>query len=450
MLKTIDVLKDVEEKYHPMLRMVNIPDLYKCLACFSGLYMESICDETVKKYLTIWAKNKYKFFKMFGSKLRIDSPFQYTKDDDDFKDEFMSVAIKYPMWAPWIDAFRCFKKNKINGLWDIGLNINLISRLFPSTNLSGTSITHFFKKYLNMPDDIVTEIAAIFENSVIQATHTVSIDPVDMMLASENPYNWTSCYRLETGREDSHADGCVAAMLDNSSIITYVWNEEGKFKLYNKYVFKNIRYKRIRQYVAISEHFSSIHFNTLYPGKDRYGEKMQKDLRDKVETLVANYFKRENKWKKDYNHSTYRKFDYGYNEFSSHNLWSLSDSFGEDIAVYDERVPCLCGCSEILLGSDECVNEAYEYNGEGFICDNFYQRYYCDLADDYCENDIECCEECNCSGCWHWVAAHPRCGVDRTTICRNCAPYDIDEDGYVEAGAELCRNCPIMKGEEND
>ena len=90
----------------------------------------------------------------------------------------------------------------------------------------------------------------IFENDTITGTYTISIDPVDMMLASENPYNWQSCYRLETPNEASHADGCLAAILDSSSLITYIWDKEGKFNLYN-HDLKCIRYKRIREWIAI-------------------------------------------------------------------------------------------------------------------------------------------------------------------------------------------------------
>lgn len=91
---------------------------------------------------------------------------------------------------------------------------------------------------MNAPDELITNVAAIFENQKVKATHTISIDPVDMMLASDNPYNWTSCYRLELERDDSHADGCLAAILDNSSLIAYVWNNEGKFELYENIILK--------------------------------------------------------------------------------------------------------------------------------------------------------------------------------------------------------------------
>ena len=129
-------------------------------------------------------------------------------------------------------------------------------------------MTHFFKSCLQAPDELVTRLGRIWEHETITGTHTISIDPVDMMLASENPYDWQSCYRLETFDGGSHADGCLAAVLDDSSLITYVWNREGKYSLYNRYDFKKIRYYRMRQWVSVSPSQNSIHFNDIYPRKN--------------------------------------------------------------------------------------------------------------------------------------------------------------------------------------
>lgn len=52
MLKTVDLIKGIDEKYTPMLKMVNIPDFYKCMAQFSGLPIDSLDDRTMQIYLT--------------------------------------------------------------------------------------------------------------------------------------------------------------------------------------------------------------------------------------------------------------------------------------------------------------------------------------------------------------------------------------------------------------
>ena len=267
MLLTRDLIKDVDKKYIPMLKAVNIPDFTKCIALFSGLRMDRVSDAVIKNYLLTWAKNKYRFYKMLGNSLRKDVPFDYTKFSKDFRKDYKLLETEYPIYSLWLDAFSNQENNKIEN-YDIDYSAReIIRRVFPNTSLNGTTVTHFFKKFLKAPDELVTKIAGIYENTTVNATFTLSIDPVDMMLASENPYDWSSCYCLDTSNTDSHADGCLAAVLDSSSLIDYIWNSTGEMKLYHCYNFKNVRFKRMRQWIAISPSFSSIHYNTIYPRK---------------------------------------------------------------------------------------------------------------------------------------------------------------------------------------
>lgn len=447
MLKTVDLIKGIDEKYIPMLKMVNIPDFYKCIAQFSGLPIDSLDDRTMQIYLTTWAEHKYKFFKMLGNKIRVDTPFEYNRMRDDISNEITNINKKFPIFAPWLDGFKRLRENKIKDMWDIDSSIRCnIDRYFPSYKLMGSTITHFFKSCLNAPDELITNVAAIFENQKVKATHTISIDPVDMMLASDNPYNWTSCYRLELERDDSHADGCLAAILDNSSLIAYVWNNEGKFELYEKYHFKNIRYKRMRQWLAISDDLTSIHFNEIYPGKD-YDDEFEKVMRDIVETLVANHKGIPNKWRKDANARCFREYGYGYSEYSDYRIWTQVDNIITDkkIKVFDEQILCPCGCGEYLPGSYDCDGDDVEYNGEGFIKENFYSRFWCEYADDYCDcGCTECCAE-DCENCYHWQHAHPICDLDNETECETPDYERIDDEGIMHHCAWNCSDCPKYK-----
>lgn len=447
MLKTVDLIKGIDEKYIPMLKMVNIPDFYKCMAQFSGLPIDSLDDRTMQIYLTTWAEHKYKFFKMLGNKIRIDTPFEYNRMRDDISNEITNINKKFPIFAPWLDGFKRLRENKIKDMWDIDSSIRCnIDRYFPSYKLMGSTITHFFKSCLNAPDELITNVAAIFENQKVKATHTISIDPVDMMLASDNPYNWTSCYRLELERDDSHADGCLAAILDNSSLIAYVWNNEGKFELYEKYHFKSIRYKRMRQWLAISDDLTSIHFNEIYPGKD-YDDDFEKAMRDIVETLVAKYKGIPNKWRKDANARCFREYGYGYSEYSDYRIWTQVDNIITDkkIKVFDEQILCPCGCGEYLPGSYDCDGDDVEYNGEGFIRENFYNRFWCEYADDYCDcGCTECCAE-DCENCYHWQHAHPVCDLDNETECETPDYESIDDEGIMHHCAWNCLDCPKYK-----
>lgn len=432
MLLTKKLIENVEEKYVDMLKAVNIPDFTKCIAEFSGLEINKINDETIKDYLVTWAKNKYRFYQMLGNKLQLDKPFTYKKFRDNITSEMSELGIEFPVYSLWLDAFKRQLSNKIN-TYSIGYEArDKIRMLFPQYKMEGSLITHFFKKMLNAPDELVTKIASIFENDTVEATHTISIDPVDMMLASENPYNWESCYRLETENTSSHADGCMAAVLDTSSLITYVWNNEGKLNIYDRYDFKCVRYKRMRQWIALSEKMTTIHFNSIYPGKS-YDSAFEKSMRLQVESVIADYLKIKDSWKQAQEVDTDRLYHYGYGEFKSYNMYVQNDAQEESITVYNEPYTCACGCGEEIEPSS-CDREL---KGIGFQHNCYEDRYYCEYIDDYCS--CECCEE-NCYDCDTWIENHPVCSLDG----EECENPDWDEirHGTMEAQEHHCCNCP--------
>ena len=101
MLKTEDLIKELDVKYHKMVSMVNIPDFTKCVAQFSGIRIENIKDEVIADYLKTWAANKYRFYLMFNEQLRIDTPFEYDKFRDDIEVEVGELSKQYPVFGPW-------------------------------------------------------------------------------------------------------------------------------------------------------------------------------------------------------------------------------------------------------------------------------------------------------------------------------------------------------------
>lgn len=440
MLLTKDLIKDVEEKYIPMLKMVNIPDFTKCIAQFSGLSITRVPDIIIKSYLLTWAKNKYRFFELLGNKTQLDISFGYNHLKEDIRMEVKDLGREYPVYSLWLDYFRGQRNNKIKNDWEFSYDFRQKTReLFPSYNMGGSTITHFFKKCLNAPDDLITKIASIFENEKINATYTISIDPVDMMLASDNPYDWTSCYRLELDREDSHADGCLAAILDTTSLITYVWNSEGKFKLYDEFEFKSIRYKRMRQWIAVSQNMTSVHFNDIYPGKSSYDNEFKKQLRGMVEKTIANFKGIEDIWRKnDGKCDCYREYYYGYSEYNDSDVYIQKQAQGEDIVVFDTEIICPCGCGGVLPGS-QSESDYGEYDGTGFTCENYEEKYYCGLCEDYCSDQD--CENCPC-----WRNEHPFCDLDVDDEYECPQPdYGYVDDGIMHSCECCCDTCPRWK-----
>ena len=456
MLSKKELLSKLDKKYEPMINQISIADFTKCVAQFSGLTMDKVSTDAIFNYLTHWAENKYKYFQMLGNSVRKDIPIEYNKENDDKNIEFETLEKEYPSYAPWLDGFKNLSTNKIDSYrmdYDIR---DMARKLFPTLgNLDGTTLTHFFKKYLNAPDELVTAIGRIFENDKVTGTYTISIDPVDMMLASENPYDWRSCYKLATDC-DSHADGCLAAIIDTSSLITYIWSSEGKFNLYDNYTFKNVRYKKMREWISISPKFNAIHFNAIYPGKNGYSDEFEKQLREIVEGIVAEYTNVENKWRINVNYSgnCERVFRYGYGEFSPSRIYTLSNNpVVDEWTVYDVEITCPCGCKEGLPGADWDEDEDetyYEYEGGGFVCyrhEEHYREpeYWCEYADDYCSH--ECCREyCEGEGCSAWDDNHPICSLDEDEEheCEDPQWEEVD-NGFVEANEDHCCGCPFYK-----
>ena len=226
MLLKKDLIDSMDSMYEDMFKTVSIPDFTKCIAQFAGMRVQDIKDEIIKEYLTIWAEHKYKFFKMLGNKTKLDMPITYQSMKDSISLDIEALKLEYPGFGPWLGQFEGFSTNKVDSLRNLGYyGRDWLRDYFPNYNIEGNTITGFFKRQLKAPDELVTALGRIFENDTITGTYTISIDPVDMMLASENPYNWQSCYRLETPNDASHADGCLAAILDSSSLITYIWDK---------------------------------------------------------------------------------------------------------------------------------------------------------------------------------------------------------------------------------
>lgn len=473
MIKTIDVLNKLneedKEKYGEMIKSVNIPDFYKCMAQFSGIAISKLDGDTIASYLITWARNKFRFYKMLGNQTRLDTHFVYVNECVNYKDQYKEIMKKFPVYALWLDGFASHKTNDIDMRnLDYGIRF-VMSDLFPRFQADKSTITHFFKSQLNAPDELVTEIGKIYENKEIEATHTLSIDPVDIMLASENPYEWNSCYRLELDRTDSHADGCMATVLDTTGLISYVWSSHGEYNMYDNFKFKDIRYYRIRQWVNVEPEWKAIHFASAYPNRNGYDGKLNEQLRAVVEEVVAKAAGTVNKWRKGDCDEVQieREIQYGYNEFEEDYCWVNSELVPRDIMgdhpnniyipVYNTAILCACGCGQTLKGSDEvtCEDEAYDgdlcYNGNGFCAENVYEYeeeydpepLWCQWCDSDCEQGLyeeDCCEREDCP---IWREHHKPCSLDKDIMCDRADEVST----YEEKGKEICHaNCADCEG----
>ena len=464
MLKTVELINKLGEEYGEMLRHVNIPDFYKCIAQYSGISIKDLQDEVIEDYLTCWAINKKYIFDFFGGKTQVDLKISYIDETKDYFDIYKELARKYPAYYHWLNGIKGSSENKL-----LEKNVDYdqccaIKKCFPDYKWTGEAITHFFKNKLNAPDNLITDIGRIYENDKIHANFTLSIDPVDIMLSSENPYNWQSCYRLEENCE-SHSDGCLAGVIDHPTIVTYIWTEEGKYNLYEKYELKKIRYKRMRMTIGINRKFNAIHFNAIYPGKSNLSENFQKTLRDIVETYFAKQLNKPNIWRKnktDYKDREERieccreHYEYGYGEYHNANVYYLVDEENNlnikethpDIYVYDQIIYCPCGCGNVFIGSD-CGDDYLEYNGEGQINDNYIEEdegIWCDELDEYAECDGDCyhCEIFNSNRAVCEITGE-ECNSYHPLHLQDKGMIDLRNEHIVHCDAYYCKDCPYYK-----
>ena len=100
MLLTKNLIENVDEKYIPMLKEVNIPEFTKCIAEFSGLQITQVSDSQIKDYLLTWARNKYRFYKLLGNSLRADREIEYKKMRNDIKAEVSELGKEFHLYYP--------------------------------------------------------------------------------------------------------------------------------------------------------------------------------------------------------------------------------------------------------------------------------------------------------------------------------------------------------------
>ena len=385
MLKTKTLIDKLGKEYEPMLKKVDIPNFTKCIAQYSGIDMKELKDEVIEGYLTTWAENKKHFFDLFGD-LVVDIPIEYIDKNTKTTEKIMQIARQYPAYYYWCEIFNCQTENKIDfGELPYDFRSREIEDIFPGYRIDGTTITHFFKEKLKAPDEVVTAIGRVFEHNKVSAIYTLSIDPVDIMTSSENPYKWTSCYRLEHPFRGSHADGCLAGVLDHDTIISYIWNKSGKLSLYNKYELKDVRYKKVRMTIAVNNTLNAIHFNEIYPWKTNTPDDFRKMLRDKVETYFAEKAGLKNLWshldryigdKNNYDFISYlhiyREYsEYGYGEYGSDHVYFIKgQEYYEPFQIYNKEIMCPCGCGSTYIGSDTDEDE-YDYDGYGHTNEHY-------------------------------------------------------------------------------
>lgn len=457
MLSRKELIEKNDEKYKLMLEQVNIPDFTKCVAAMANISITDVNDEVICRYLSTWAESKYDFFTMFGNKTSVDYRMVYKEEtnDVDSQDYILNeIRNRFPVFNPWLEAIfgdsYAYKYNKISeNEVDLYAFYTYVEKYLNKDydSLKGQKITTFLQRELGAPEELLTEIAKIWENRTFNGYITASIDPVDIMLASENPYKWRSCYALDGG---GHSDGCLAAVLDNSSIITYTWDKQGKFKLLDEYDLKNIKYKQKRAFIEFNPERTLMHLNKIYPQKN-FSDEFENTW---IKTVTQFLNKEVTKIEEQSFIRINRVNPYGYSEdrFGA-SLYRTPDyqESSLDIHYYNNEIECPDGCGDTIPGTDSCE---WDWEGDRLIAEEFYMEeeeeeeepYYCPIIEDYCysyEGDDECHD------CALYKEYYTKCENDHSKQCQR--PFElyieeVEDDFFVqEYNEDHCKGCPLAK-----
>ena len=104
MLKKLELIEGIDEKYHEMLKKVDIANFTKCVAAFGDMDIREVSDEAIKDYLWKWAVNKYRFYELLNKNLYIDYDIEYKEFDNEESRlrKYDELEQEYPLFAPWL------------------------------------------------------------------------------------------------------------------------------------------------------------------------------------------------------------------------------------------------------------------------------------------------------------------------------------------------------------
>lgn len=242
-----------------------------------------ITNKWAENYLKDWAYAKYRFYKMFGNSLTLETTIEVEKDAREIEIEMNEIKGKFPLYAPIFDKISSYavKDNIIN-------SDNINYRFYEDKRVkSGMSFTKFISLYNNKDLDI--EVSKIYQNKG-KAHLTISINPIDYLTVSINKSGWQSCHNLFDG---CYRNGPLSYMIDRTSLVAYRSNVNVEYLECGKKFEWNS--KNWRQMIYVSEHNSAMVFSRQYPNENW---QIAKAVRVLLENKVSEYFTNSaNKWK---------------------------------------------------------------------------------------------------------------------------------------------------------
>lgn len=213
--------RTTKEKKDPvveeMISKINIPLIKKLfvLGTFGRASIDNLDESKFMEYIYDWAKNKKWIYQLFGNNFSISKTVKVNKSENEMHQLVLSLAQKFPIYGEHLKKFSIneFVLNKVE-------KNNSYYAYMDIPCKSGMKLTKFFSTLFQ--DEIFDiELSKILQNTKLDKTITVSIDPVDFLTMSIHKYKWVSCYDISQG---CYSNCAFSIMRDSVSVITFAHN----------------------------------------------------------------------------------------------------------------------------------------------------------------------------------------------------------------------------------
>lgn len=400
---------------------------------YVSLFGASIKFIGVDKYLTYWAKNKVKLYKLLGNSLTLSQKISFSIPEEEKNDLFINLYERskflgaFEKWY-WNDI--SFSHTTINMLGEFvkirHMNFNTMScdLIFERENkkplkiTAGTKYIRAFRKVLEYYKDSIEEkypnIFELFEefriehstitNTEIKNAELVfSIHPLDFMTMSDNDCNWSSCMNWRS--TGCYRIGTVEMMNSNNVICCYLKRDKSfqfdkkdpKYAVPNKmwrqlfYVTKDIivsgksypygNEEITKKILEQLRELAQRNLNWNY----RYGPEPYRDMIHIYGKKGINKMKEFTQEKRSNEHSIFFESQGMYNDMFNDKFrtyWCVRNKVKHSkIISYSGKTNCLC-CNKkvITFEPGRTYNERY-VNTENVVCEECIDQYFtCDIC----------------------------------------------------------------------
>ena len=250
--------------------------------------------DIVEKYLHLWASAKYEFYLMFGRTFKAVKEVEFPVNPRSIYEKFVKTfyvehdkngndTSRFQTY--WMLAKHFSEREVVENKMDSDEDVQEFLGEYYTPEMK---LSRFLSMYFNdTAFDI--ELSKVYQNKKIRGQNVLSIDPIDYLMSAINKNNWSTCHNMSGG---CHADGPLALMLDNSTLICYNSSKEVHKYSFGSHVVENIS-MRYRSCVYMNKNDLSFAVGRCYPNCS--DERIYKEFADFVQGIASEYT-HENEW----------------------------------------------------------------------------------------------------------------------------------------------------------